>query len=458
MNNSMDIDSDPPTEYPALSYEEEQEKELHLRKVAETTNNMRPQGGNNETSSIQVKHSGHIPIDRTCGQAPCDDDNNIINIQLPYDPNVPMEPELWSGNFHPISLHGSIKQIVSDMKSIKNLLNFMARYIFNKKVNLKTANDLKDFDGISDIVWNFLSSVYQSGWDSLHTDNKLKTLRENISSKFTPRIALSLTQKSNKLASKLVPASIDKTLLLPPLLAKMAKEVNIISKYFQNRNSMNNNKSKDKSKITKSYAQVSKPPANTAEVLKIKKVFPALNTEKIDQVNNIIKGTTKLKLRIQMTIKEPSRKQIIIPISKENVDSFIKNSLPHVTNINRQLRNAKSEILINYIWAEPLGITIVINKISQLSDLMLIDQYIKNSNDVNALQIEELRLPKSKSYLKIIGILYYSHNNLQECFTSNDIEMILKQNQIFDNISLAFKPWVIKVSPKSDISIVWIDI
>jgi len=94
MNNSMDIDSDPPTEYPALSYEEEQEKELHLRKVAETTNNMRPQGGNNETSSIQVKHSGHIPIDRTCGQAPCDDDNNIINIQLPYDPNVPMEPEL----------------------------------------------------------------------------------------------------------------------------------------------------------------------------------------------------------------------------------------------------------------------------------------------------------------------------------------------------------------------------
>jgi len=225
----------------------------------------------------------------------------------------------------------------------------MARYIFNKKVNLKTANDLKDFDGISDIVWNFLSSVYQSGWDSLHTDNKLKTLRENISSKFTPRIALSLTQKSNKLASKLVPASIDKTLLLPPLLAKMAKEVNIISKYFQNRNSMNNNKSKDKSKITKSYAQVSKPPANTAEVLKIKKVFPALNTEKIDQVNNIIKGTTKLKLRIQMTIKEPSRKQIIIPISKENVDSFIKNSLPHVTNINRQLRNAKSEILINYI-------------------------------------------------------------------------------------------------------------
>jgi len=127
-----------------------------------------------------------------------------------------------------------------------------------------------------------------------------------------------------------------------------------------------------------------------AEVLKIKKAFPALNVEKIDQVNNIIKGTTKLKPRIQMTTKEPFRKQIIISMSKENVDSFIKNSSLHVTNINRQLHNAKSETLIDYIRAEPLGITVVTNKVSQPSDLMLIDQYIKNSNDVNALQVDEL--------------------------------------------------------------------
>ena len=89
---------------------------------------------------------------------------------------------------------------------------------------------------------------------------------------------------------------------------------------------------------------------------------------------------------------------------------------------------------------------------------MLIDQYIKNSNEVNALQVEEPRLPKSKSYLKIIGIPYYPHNNSQECLISSDIETILKQNQIFDNISLAFKLWVIKVLSKSNISIVWINI
>ena len=61
----------------------------------------------------------------------------------------------------------------------------------------------------------------------------------------------------------------------------MAKKVNVILKYFQNKNFTNDNKFKDESRTTKSYAQVSKPPVNTAEVLKIKKVFLALNAEKL---------------------------------------------------------------------------------------------------------------------------------------------------------------------------------
>ena len=38
------------------------------------------------------------------------------------------------------------------------------------------------------------------------------------------------------------------------------------------------------------------------------------------------------------------------------------------------------------------------------------------------------------------------------------MEIILKQNQIFNNIKLAFKPRVIKVLPKLDMFIIWIDI
>jgi len=38
------------------------------------------------------------------------------------------------------------------------------------------------------------------------------------------------------------------------------------------------------------------------------------------------------------------------------------------------------------------------------------------------------------------------------------VETILKQDKIFDNVNLAFKQRVIKVLPKSDMSIIWIDI
>ena len=174
----------------------------------------------------------------------------------------------------------------------------------------------------------------------------------------------------------MVPASIDKVPPPPLLPAKSAKEVNTISKYFQNQKLLND-KSKDRPKPSKSYAQASKNNVSTAEVLKIKKTFPTLNAAKINQINNIVNGTFKPKPRIQMTTKGLSRKQVIIPMSKDNVDIFIKNSSLHISNINRQFQNAKSEILVDYIRAKSLGITVVTNEVAQSSDLMLIDQYVK---------------------------------------------------------------------------------
>ena len=145
-------------------------------------------------------------------------------------------------------------------------------------------------------------------------------------------------------------------------------------------------------------------------------------------------------------------------MSVENVSSFMKNSSLNMTNINRQLCNAKTDILIDYIWSDTNGITIVTNKVAQQSDLYIIDQFMKNSSNINSLQVEDLRLPKSKSHLKIIGIPFYPHTNSQDKLTSADIETILQQNYIFDNVTLVSKPRIIKVSLKSNMAIVWIDI
>jgi len=87
-------------------------------------------------------------------------DNAVINVPLPYDPNAPMEPELWDGSFHPISLHGSMKHLTSDAKNIKDSLSFMVKYIGNKQIDLVKSNELEDFKGTRETIWSFISSVY----------------------------------------------------------------------------------------------------------------------------------------------------------------------------------------------------------------------------------------------------------------------------------------------------------
>ena len=160
----MDVDSEPEDISPALSYEMEQEKALQVSKVTEQTGNMRSQDEKNEATIHNPEHVNNVnqckrPLH---GAASQDDNNDVINIKLPYNPNMPTEPDLWSSNFHPISLHRSIKHIASDSKSIKDSLNFMAKYIVNKKVNSSNANDLSDFNGMNGSIWNFISLVYQA--------------------------------------------------------------------------------------------------------------------------------------------------------------------------------------------------------------------------------------------------------------------------------------------------------
>ena len=127
-------------------------------------------------------------------------------------------------------------------------LDFMAKYITNKQVNSSRANDLNDFDGISDAIWKFISSVYEAKWDSLYTDNKTNILRAKIFSKFTSRTTPNKNNNKKDIA-KLVPASIEKAPPFFPLLAKSKSEVNMISKYFKETNTKFN-----LAKPTKLYA------------------------------------------------------------------------------------------------------------------------------------------------------------------------------------------------------------
>jgi len=153
-NNDMVIDNKMVDGSPGLSHRTEQEKALHVSKAAELQDNMRLKCDNPNliNSNPQCVFSNEQHSILTHGPTVYNEDINIINIQLSYNPQASTESELWSSNFHPIFLHESIEHIISDTKNIKNFLNFMAQYISNKQVDSARSNDLEDLKGIGEAV------------------------------------------------------------------------------------------------------------------------------------------------------------------------------------------------------------------------------------------------------------------------------------------------------------------
>ena len=299
-----------------------------------------------------------------------------------------MKPDLWDGNFHSVSLHGSLKHLTSNTNSIRKSMVHMATYIKNKKIKTSKSNNIKDFESIDKAAWELISSIYEAGWDSLVTDNHKNTFRQKVSHKLTSQVNLEKPGKKQETPAN-KSASIER---LPPLIpVKFPKEINGISKYFKT--SKPSTTALNQAKL---YVQSAKNISNTEKVLKIK-------VANIETIQKIIKGNNnfKPKLCINITTKKLLHKQVIIPISNINQKSFMKESGAYVANLNRTLKNIKLEVTVDFVCSDASGIIVVTNKVTNSSDLQAIKHYVKDANYINS-----LRLPQSKSYLKIIGLPY----------------------------------------------------
>ena len=144
-------------------------------------------------------------------------------------------------------------------------------------------------------------------------------------------------------------------------------------------------------------------------------------------------------------------------MGKNNINKFMALSSIHIADLNRSLKNIKSDVIVDYIQLELIGITIVTNKVALSLNLQVIENYVKNVENVNLEYIEAPRLPQLKFYVKIIGIPYFIENT-NISIMLDFIESIIKSNHIFNNLSLVSKPQVIKALSKSDIAIIQVDI
>ena len=288
---------------------------------------------------------------------------NVFNIQLNYDPNQALNPESWDGNFHAISLYGSMEYLTSDALNVKESLIRIKKYISGKSIDSVKANEVQDLIGMGKALWEFINAVYESQWDALFVENNT-TFRSKVKAKFNPQTRKSPIPSNDKDTAKL-------TFVLPiplSILAKLLKEIKEISKYFKKIENLI---------LKKFYSHASSNSTNNnntssiaMNTLKIKEAFPKLLNKKIDTIQKVInKNKDKPKLRINMTTKGPLCKQIIIPMSNELGKRFTKDSALHIININCILKNIKSNICADYISSDNKGVNIVTNNVASNSDL-----------------------------------------------------------------------------------------
>jgi len=150
-------------------------------------------------------------------------------------------------------------------------------------------------------------------------------------------------------------------------------------KYFKKNTQQKEKKNKNK----KLYAQVMTSSSTVKEILKIKETFPNLQVKKIETIQRVIQNDSNTKPKINMTTMGPSRKQVIVLMSNENKTKFMELSSNYITNLNRLLKDIKSEVLANFVCCDNIGINIVTNKVASPLDLQTTKKYVKNSNLIN---------------------------------------------------------------------------
>jgi len=162
------------------------------------------------------------------------------------------------------------------------------------------------------------------------------------------------------------------------------------------------------------------------DIIHIKEVFLTVLPKKIVEIN-ILNKSGSVKPKVNMTTKRPLRKQVFISMSEDNVKVIGSNVSFHIKSINRSLWEANSNILSNFIHLEKLGIIITTNQVTSAQNMSIIEDILKNSENINQDLIESPCLPQSKSFLKILGLLYYWENTNKAISPDIILEVLILQ-------------------------------
>ena len=102
----------------------------------------------------------------------------------------------------------------------------------------------------------------------------------------------------------------------------------------------------------KSYMQASKAniSLNIEDVIWVKEAFSALSVDEVRKMLKVKNSSMGMKKpKINMMTRGPSRKEVIILITKVNAELIVNSAHIHISNINNCLKIPKSDIITDFI-------------------------------------------------------------------------------------------------------------
>ena len=421
------------------------------------------------------------PSKSSWGDAVTEEEENCV-IDTPSIPSTPHNPP--TGNIEmanctdnhpgletqPSNAFPSIPTpTAEDIKPISQALKQVIDFISKNQVNNLVPDDTPAFISMGSFLWTLTRAAFDSRWDHfcIAQDPDSPALNQAIRNLYksnTPKDIPRQTNYNRKISDRAMPAS-----RVQPT-QESTQYNNVARKLPKPRTPAPPRTSYAQAACTNTKKTPARPstaePDDLANILKLKEIFPELSSECIlaihqsgfgpNQQEHLEDTNSKPKTHIKMTSHGPSRKQVVVPTNKTIADRVLEYAAHVINLLNKALLTIHSGLKVESIWRAWKGISMATNGVALASDLSIIKKCLNNDMEFTDNDIGSPHLPQSKTYLKILGVLFWC-NQSSLPVTPAQVEGILAKTPVFEGITLVSKPRIIRASPRSDMAVIWVD-
>jgi len=232
---------------------------------------------------------------------PIDSSPSLLN----YDGKQPSILSSWNGVHHALSIFRTDETSKIDAINMAQLISRIINYIKSSPADKKLP--VKDFKQVTKGFWSLITAIYSSRWDLLPVEDS-KTFRNLVGKRILNsymKHGLLNQPETKKPLSSMPTTAINSNVpvALPP----------------SKTTGPNEKKAPKPTIMKKSYAQAFKANISSSieDVIQMKEAFPTLSA---DEVGKILKaknsGGGMKKPKINMTTREQSKREVIIPMTK----------------------------------------------------------------------------------------------------------------------------------------------